>query len=102
MEGKATNRSGWFWTLLCLCFVTASLFSENYILFHRDHDCGGEGCPVCLLIQQAENFYRQPKWDASFPGLFLNAILTAVFIVKFVVFRFIPLSVVQLKVKMNR
>ena len=33
------------------------LFSSAYIALEADHDCCGEGCPVCFQIQQcAENF----------------------------------------------
>jgi hypothetical protein len=79
----------------------AALFLEGYILFHQDHDCSGEGCPLCLLIQRVENFFRELKSAASYPGFSAAALLTVVFILKFAVFRFVPLSAVQLKVKMN-
>jgi hypothetical protein len=79
-----------------------SLFSESYILFHRDHDCSGEGCPLCVSIQRAENFFRQLKCAASYPGFSAAALLLSTFVLKFVIFRFVPLSAVQLKVKMNR
>jgi hypothetical protein len=79
----------------------ASLASESYILFHRDHDCTGGDCPLCLLIQRAENFSRQLKGAASYPGFSAVAFLLAAFMLKFAVSRFIPLSTVQLKVKMN-
>ena len=33
------------------------VFSSAYIALEADHDCHGEGCPVCFQIQQcAENF----------------------------------------------
>jgi hypothetical protein len=78
-----------------------ALFSEGYILFHQNHDCSGEECPLCLLIQRVENFFRDLKGAASYPGFSASALLTAVFILKFALFRFVPLSAVQLKVKMN-
>jgi hypothetical protein len=80
----------------------ASLVSESYILSHRDHDCTGESCPLCLLIQGAENFSRQLKSAALCPGFSAAMLLTALFILKFSAFRFVPLSGVQLKVKLNR
>jgi hypothetical protein len=80
----------------------ASLFAESHILSHRDHQCSGEDCPVCLMIQRAENFFRLLKSAAFYSGFSAAALLTAFFILKFVVFRFVPLSAVQLKVKLNR
>jgi hypothetical protein len=79
----------------------AALFPEGYILLHHNHDCSGEGCPLCLLIQRAENFFRDLKSAASCPDFSAASLLMAVFILKFAVFRFVPLSTVQLKVKMN-
>lgn len=34
---------------LLLCLQT---FSAAYLVHEADHDCCGEGCPVCLQIQQ--------------------------------------------------
>jgi hypothetical protein len=77
------------------------LFLEGSILFHQNHDCSGEGCPLCLLIQRVENFFRELKSAASCPGFSADTLLMAAFILKFAVFRFVPSSAVQLKVKMN-
>jgi hypothetical protein len=88
--------------LISLCFVSASLFSENYIVFHGEHDCRGEGCPACLLIQRAENFFRQSKGIAFYSGYSAAVLWMALFVLHLAVFRFIPLSAVRLKVKMNR
>jgi hypothetical protein len=79
-----------------------SLVSESFIVSHRAHDCPGEGCPLCILIQRAEIFFRQLKCAVSCPGFSTVIFLTAVFILKFAAFRFVPPSGVQLKVKMNR
>lgn len=33
------------------------VFSSAYIVLESDHDCHGEGCPICFHIQQCtENF----------------------------------------------
>lgn len=80
----------------------ACLFSEDYAASHREHDCRGEGCPVCFLIQGAENFFRQFKCTALYTGFSVNALVMAVFILHAVVFCVLPLSSVRLKVKMNR
>ncbi|MDR1252298.1 MAG: hypothetical protein LBK62_09040 [Treponema sp.] len=90
-----------FWISLSLCFIMASCVSETLIAVHSDHDCSGGSCPVCLLIQRAENFSRQPKYSVFHPGLSVTALFLAALVLNFAVFRFIPLSSVRLKIKMN-
>jgi hypothetical protein len=85
-----------------VCFAAASFVSAGYIVSHQAHDCPGEDCPLCLLIQGTENFSRHLKCAASCPGFPAAVLLAAVFVLKFAAFRFIPLNAVQLKVKMNR
>jgi hypothetical protein len=97
---QLANRGLFFW--IGLVFVLASLFSENYIVSHAAHDCRGEDCPVCLLIQRAENFSRQAKNAVFYPGPSVNARRLSAVIFGLVIFRFVPLSAVRLKVKMNR
>jgi hypothetical protein len=90
-----------FWISLALCFAAASLFSENYVLSHAGHDCPGEDCPVCLLIQRAEHFSRQSKNAVFYPGCSAAIRWTAAPSLCLVGFHVIPLSNVRLKVKMN-
>jgi hypothetical protein len=96
------SRLKYLWTGLCLCFITAFLFPENYIAFHWDHDCYGADCPACLMIQGAEHFLRQFRGAAFYPAFSGRAFLAAAFILKFAVLSLIPLSSVRLKIKMNR
>lgn len=42
--------------LMMLVFV---LFSAFYIAVEADHDCCGEGCPICACIQMCENTLRE-------------------------------------------
>jgi hypothetical protein len=87
---------------LCVCFFLVSLFSESFIISHAVHDCCGEGCPVCVQIQEMENFFRQLR---SLPSQLLfsaAAILIVVIILKLAGPNFIPASSVTLKVKLNR
>jgi hypothetical protein len=100
MGAKLTKGLECLWLCLGFCAAMTALFSESYILFHRNHDCSGEGCPLCLLIRRVENFSRELKSAASCSGFSAASLLPAAFILKFVVFRFVPLSAVQLKVKM--
>jgi hypothetical protein len=105
MSVRRLNQGGlprfWICLVFCLCFVTASLFSEPLIAVHEHHDCLGEGCPVCLLIQGAEHFSRQLR-SALYPALFSNVLLMTFLILQRSVFRSLPVNPVRLKVKMNR
>ena len=86
---------------LFACVVLASLFSENFTAACADHDCRGEGCPVCLLIQGARTLTRQLK-HAAFPsGLFSGAVPVTVLLSWFAARRPVSASSVKLKVKMN-
>jgi hypothetical protein len=86
---------------LCVCLVMAALFSESFIAAHAEHDCSGEGCPVCLLILRAENFSRHFKSAVFQSGFSAKTLWTAAVILRLSVFYFIPKSSVGLKVKMN-
>jgi hypothetical protein len=59
--------------LLCgFCFLAIALFSPEFILSHRDHDCTGADCPVCLQVQGLEHFLRTLGF-AGIPALILAA-----------------------------
>jgi hypothetical protein len=86
--------------VLGVCFVFVSLFSENLIIVHEAHDCCGTDCPICFLVQGAENFSRQFKYAVLHPGLPAGAFLLNAFL-RIVIFYGIPISAVRLKTKMN-
>jgi hypothetical protein len=86
---------------LCLCVVLASLFSENFIAARADHDCRGEGCPVCLWLQGARTLARQFKYAVFPSGLFPGALPLLLPVSGLAALRPAPASSVKLKVKMN-
>jgi hypothetical protein len=75
------------------------VFSEGFNAVLADHDCCGAGCPVCLLLQQGEDFFRQYKAPCS--GFSSGALAPVFLVLDLVPCRFITTSAVQLKVKMN-
>jgi hypothetical protein len=95
------SGSRYFWISLALCFIIAAVVSETVIAVHADHDCRGEGCPVCLLMQRAENFSRNSGYAAIHSVFSAAGLLLAAVVLNFAVFRPVPLSSVRLKVKMN-
>lgn len=36
---------------ILVCVVITVLFSAVFVLTHTNHDCIGDGCPVCAEIQ---------------------------------------------------
>ena len=46
---------------LAICIVFSVFFTENLAAGEHDHDCIGEGCPVCLQIEIANNFLKTLK-----------------------------------------
>lgn len=45
--------------ILGILLLFAVLFSSLTIAAEAEHDCKGEGCPICACIQQCENFLHQ-------------------------------------------
>jgi hypothetical protein len=99
MRARLTNRPEWLW--LGFCVVMTALFSESYISSHQDHDCSGEGCPLCFLVEGAEFFSRQLKGAASCPAFSAAVLPASARVLKFAAFRSVPASAVRLKVKLN-
>jgi hypothetical protein len=54
---------------MAVCVVFSVVFTETLIAEERDHDCIGEGCPICIQIEAAKNFLKTFKF-ASFSLLF--------------------------------
>jgi hypothetical protein len=100
MNGWQTGRRTAL--ILCVSFMALSFFSEAFILDHTDHDCCGDGCPVCLQIQWAQDFSRQFRYAPAQFFLSIKTPLFFVFVLKLFFLNPLPLSSVSLKVKMNR
>jgi hypothetical protein len=96
------NRFRGVWLSLCFCFFAVALFSETLISAPPDHHCHGADCPVCLLIQRTENFFKQLRNAVFYAGFQAALLLTMTFILNRPFFFFIPMSAVRLKVKINR
>jgi hypothetical protein len=57
--------------VLAVCVAFSVVFAETLIVGVNEHDCIGEGCPVCLRIEAAECFLKTLKQAGT--GLFLAA-----------------------------
>jgi hypothetical protein len=58
---------------LAVCVVFSAFFTETLAAASLDHDCTGEGCPICLEIQIATNFLKTLKLAGII--LFITALL---------------------------
>jgi hypothetical protein len=47
------QKKPWLLTLTA-CVALAAVLAETFIFAHLDHDCCGEGCPVCAQIEAAQ------------------------------------------------
>jgi hypothetical protein len=94
------KKNRWIGPVLCLCFIVATLSAAGFILTHADHDCVGEGCPVCLQIQWARSFAGNlgdalPRECPPYPLIARASFPPSL------VFYGVCLTAVRLKVKMN-
>ncbi len=82
-------------------FLGFQVFSAAYIIHEADHDCCGEGCPICVQIEQCVSNFQQT-------GTGIEADTTAVSLPVFAADAAIPaevqlpnLSLVSQKVQFN-
>lgn len=47
-------------TLICVAVILAVAFSAFYVVFETEHDCAGEQCAICQLIELCKNLLRSP------------------------------------------
>ena len=93
------------WKIIFLSFAAlialSLVFTEALTAAEHDHDCIGEGCPVCLLLEAAECFLNTFRLAAI--GLFLAAYSVFPSRIRKDYVEFIPcsLSPVSLKVRFN-
>lgn len=87
--------------LLCLCFLSVSLFSHVYIAVEADHDCIDDHCPICTCINHAEQTLRQLDTGITGSSIVISPfiILSAAFVLMLPVF-LCPTPVSQ-KTRMN-
>jgi hypothetical protein len=87
--------------ILAACIAFSVVFAETLTAGVHEHDCIGEGCPVCLCIEAAECFLKTIKVAGT--GLFLAAcsVFSVQLCKKFAGSAVYSLSLVLLKVRFN-
>jgi hypothetical protein len=84
-----------------LCFIMAALSSESFIITHGDHDCPGDGCPVCAQIQGGAGFSGNLRSAGYYPLPAPRVFSAEPVVSKNPVCGRAPISPVLQKIKMN-
>jgi hypothetical protein len=58
------SKSKILFLALAICIAFSVVFAENLIADDNEHDCTGEGCPVCLGIETVHYFIISLKLGA--------------------------------------
>lgn len=79
METGITRERKWIAVLCTGAFVVSLFLSVLFIAQEADHDCIGQGCPICAAIQRCENAARlfgsgTPE-NSGEPALFFHIII---------------------------
>ena len=90
--------------VLCALLLMVMVFSNLFIIFEHDHECSGDDCPICILLQQAEKNVTclGEAEHGGIPYLFLTpASNVQTCILPF--YRYaLPLTLIYLKVQQNK
>ncbi|MBR5974354.1 MAG: hypothetical protein IK020_04135 [Clostridiales bacterium] len=54
------------------------LFSTIYIAVESNHECEGEECPICFIIEQCENTLQQFRTGMTFRMPVILAVVAAI------------------------
>jgi hypothetical protein len=86
---------------LAVCIVFSFVFAEVLIAKEHDHDCIGEGCPSCLLIEIANIFLKSLKLGGLSGFLAVCPALPVLSFQKYTEIAHCGFSPVTLKVRFN-
>jgi hypothetical protein len=86
---------------LAACIAFSVLFAESLIADEHDHDCIGEGCPICLQIETTNNLLRTLKLAGLFCFLFVCTVFLSLTFQKYTEITICVFSPIALKVRFN-
>lgn len=87
--------------LIAFVLVLTAFFSAYYISAELDHDCSGDGCPVCAVIQLCENFLRQAGSGNVQPGFEIFRAFDILFAAAFLSLFLVKKTPVKEKIRLN-
>lgn len=86
--------------ILTVLFAITIFFAHIFTVCEADHDCHGEDCPVCQLIQVAENFFKGMT-AAEIIAVFAAVVFAAAVVSAVLSKNFIFQTLVTLKIKLS-
>lgn len=87
--------------ILSVLFLTITLASLFYIAKESKHDCTGEDCPICAVMQQAEQVIKEFGTGAAAPAVFTVIVLLLSAVVYGYVMEMVCPTPVDRRVRMN-
>lgn len=63
MQNRKLNKIR---TVLAVLLMAFSIFSVAYISLEKNHDCSGDDCPICYVINVAEQNLKLLSFAAFF------------------------------------
>ena len=101
-SNKQTQHRATF--VLCALLLSVMVFSSLFIVFEHDHDCSGDDCPICVMLQQAEKNVTclgEAENGGMANWILPQAIIAQAWILPSVKIA-IPLTLIHLKVRQNK
>ena len=87
--------------LFLIIFITVSLMAQITIIANANHECVGDGCPICKLVKNAKMLLKQIGKIV----IAVSVLQTALFIVVNIMINGLvcdtPFTLVKIKVRMN-
>ena len=87
--------------IISLTIVFVTVFSLAFIIAEADHDCAGEGCPICQSVGTAEDSLKKISSSVLLAAVSFAALFVIVKYKKFVIGRVATTNPVLLKVKLS-
>ena len=105
LKNIAANRHKWarcLALLFLIIFIVVSLTAQITIIANANHECFGDGCPICKLIHNAEMLLKQIGKIVIVISVFHSAsfFMTAVMIITALLYHHSS-TLVQIKIKLN-
>ena len=87
--------------IMGLMMLVIVLFSAFYIAAEANHDCCGEGCPICACIHQCENTLRGFGDGTAVQSAVVAPVILILFAAAFAVTAVCQYTLVSRKVRLN-
>lgn len=87
--------------ILTVLFLLSLIFTSLYVYANAEHECIGEGCPVCAEIQSCEDFLKSAAAAMTVAAVILAVHKTGIVSLPFFYDRVYNTSLITLKVKLS-